>query len=447
MLDVKFIRDHPDLVREAVRKKGEDPGVVDSVLHLDEARRKILVELEQLRAEQKRLGRAIAAQASQQEKSECRKAGRAQTEGQGASVLDSPRAQAEVMSSRIGHLEKELREREGDLIGELLHVPNIPHPDVVEGAGEEDNVERPGSRWGEPRRFDFDPKPHWEIGEHLGILDFERGVKVSGSRMYLTMGLGCRLVRALINFMIDVHVNEHGYQEVYPPVLVLRESMTGTGQLPKFEEDAYRTDPDDLFLIPTAEVPVTNMHRDEILEPGTLPLNYVAYTACFRREAGSAGRDTRGVIRVHQFDKVEMVKFVEPERSYEEYGKLTDNACAIMRKLGLAHRIMDMCTGDLGFTAAKKCDPEAWFPARNGYLEVSSCSNFEDFQARRAQIRYRREKGAKPQFVHTLNGSGLAVGRTLAAILENYQEKDGSVRIPEVLVPYMSGTERLTLPA
>jgi len=250
-------------------------------------------------------------------------------------------------------------------------------------------------------------------------------------------------VRALINFMIDVHVREHGYEEVYPPYLVLRESMKGTAQLPKFEDDAFRTEPDDLFLIPTAEVPVTNLHRDEILEPGVLPLNYVAYTACFRREAGAAGRDTRGLIRVHQFDKVEMVKFVEPGTSYEHYDALTDHACDILRKLNLPYRIMDMCTGDVGFAQAKKCDPEAWFPSRNGYLEVSSCSNYEEFQARRANIRYRPEPGAKPQFVHTLNGSGLAIGRTFAAILENYQEKDGSVRIPDILVPYMGGIERL----
>ena len=425
MIDIKLLRNNPDLFRQGIKKKGEAYDI-EPLLALDARRREILVEVEGLRADQKKAGQQIPI---------------LKKEGKDASEL---LAQLTTISERTTQLDEDLRGVDAEIDNLLLYVPNLPHPDVPAGAGEDENVERPGSRWGEPRKFDFEPKPHWEIGEGLGILNFERGVKVSGSRSYITYGLGCKLTRALIAFMIDVHVKDHGYTEVYTPYLVLRESMVGTGQLPKFEEDAFRTDPDDLFLIPTGEVPVTNMLRDEILDPGTLPLNYVTYTACFRREAGAAGRDTRGIIRVHQFDKVEMVKFVAPETSYDEYDRLTDNACEILRCLGLPYRIMDMCTGDLGFTAAKKCDPEAWMPSRNAYLEISSCSNFEDFQARRISIRYRPEQGAKPQFVHTLNGSGLAVSRTLAAILENYQEADGSVRIPAPLIPYMDDIEKIS---
>jgi seryl-tRNA synthetase len=287
--------------------------------------------------------------------------------------------------------------------------------------------------WGEPRKLEFQPLPHWEIGERLGLMDFERAAKISGARFALLKGLGAKLERAITTFMLDLHTGEHGYEEIYPPYLVRRECMVGTGQLPKFEEDAYRTDPDDLFLVPTAEVPVTNMYRDEILEPGSLPIYHVAYTACFRREAGSAGRDTRGMIRVHQFDKVELVKFVEPSTSFDELEKLLADAEDVLKRLELPYRVSLMCTGDLGFTAAKKYDPEVWMPGQDRYVEISSCSNFTDFQARRANIRYRAEAGARAEFVHTLNGSGLAVGRTLAAVLENYQQPDGSVVIPEVL--------------
>ncbi|HZK67302.1 MAG TPA: serine--tRNA ligase, partial [Chloroflexota bacterium] len=287
---------------------------------------------------------------------------------------------------------------------------------------------------------------HWEIGERLGIMDFERAVKISGARFGVLKGLGARMERAIISFMLDLHTQEHGYTEIMPPYLVRRECMLGTGQLPKFEEDAYRTEPDDLFLVPTAEVPVTNLHREEILEPGSLPIYYVAYTACFRREAGSAGRDTRGLIRVHQFNKVELVKFVQPDSSYDELEKLLADAEDVLRRLGLPYRVSLMCTADLGFTAAKKYDPEVWMPGQDRFVEISSCSNFADFQARRANIRYRPEAGAKAEFVHTLNGSGLAVGRTMAAILENYQEADGSVTIPEALRPYMGGMERIPAP-
>jgi seryl-tRNA synthetase len=421
MLDPKLIRSDPDTVRARLARRGDASSIaaLDEFLGLDQERRKLLVEVEDLKAERNRVSAEIAKTKS--------------SGGDAQAMIEEMRS----VGDRVKGLDDEVRSVDEKLSDILLNIPNTPHDSVPDGTSEDENVERPGSRWGEPREFDFEPKPHWEIGEALGILDFERGVKIAGSRSYVTKGLGCRLVRSLIDFMIDVHTSEHGYTEVSTPYLVLRECMIGTGQLPKFEFDMYRTDPDDLFLIPTSEVPVTNLHRDEILEPGTLPLNYVCYSANFRREAGAAGRETRGLIRVHQFDKVELVKFCEPEKSYEEYARLTDNACAIFRKLELPHRIMDMCAGDVGFKASIQCDPEAWFPGQGKYIEVSSCSNFEDFQARRAGIRYRPERGAKPRFVHTLNGSGLAVGRTFAAILENYQEADGSVAIPSGLIPYM----------
>jgi len=298
-------------------------------------------------------------------------------------------------------------------------------------------------RWGEPRKFDFEPKPHWEIGTRLGILDFERAAKVAGARFTVYKGAGARLERALINFMLDVHTQEHGYTEIWPPFLANAASMTGTGQLPKFAEDMFRCEGTDLYMIPTAEVPVTNLHRDEILDGDQLPIYYVAYSPCFRAEAGAHGRDTRGLIRQHQFNKVELVKFVRPEDSYDELEKLVADAEDILRRLGLPYRVSMMCTADVGFAAAKKYDPEVWMPSYGRYVEISSCSNFEDFQARRANIRFRRHPKAKPEYVHTLNGSGLAVGRTLAAILENYQNEDGSVTIPEVLRPYMGGMTRI----
>jgi seryl-tRNA synthetase len=323
-------------------------------------------------------------------------------------------------------------------------VPNLPHESVPIGQSDADNVVV-GS-WGTPRRFDFAPRPHWEIGEELDILDFERASRIAGPRFVVFKGLGARLERALISWMIDVHVAEHGYVEVATPYLVRRECMVGTGQIPKFVEDndAYYVEMDDLYLLPTAEVSVTNLHRDELLPPGSLPIKYVCYSASFRREAGASGRDTRGTIRMHQFDKVEMVKFGEPETSYDELESLLDDAQDLLRRLELPYRTVLMCTADLGFTAAKKYDPEVWLPAQDKYVEVSSCSNFEAFQARRANIRYRPAAGAKPEYVHTLNGSGLALSRTLAAVLENYQEADGAVTIPQVLRPYMGGLDRIT---
>lgn len=343
------------------------------------------------------------------------------------------------VGDHIKQLDEQIRQLEEELDGLLLSMPNVPHESVPVGQSEEDNVEV--RRWGEPRSFPFAPKPHWDIADQLGLLDFERAAKVAGSRFVFYKGLGARLERALINFMLDIHLDEFGYQEVWPPYLVNRASMIGTGQLPKFAEDAFHLDSEDYFLIPTAEVPVTNLHRDEILAADDLPLYYAAYSACFRAEAGSAGRDTRGLIRQHQFNKVELVKFVKPEDSYAELETLTRQAETILQRLGLPYRVVALCTGDLGFSAAKTYDIEVWLPSYGTYREISSCSNFEAFQARRANIRFRREPNAKPEYVHTLNGSGLAIGRTVAAILENYQQEDGSVVIPEALRPYMGNRD------
>lgn len=321
----------------------------------------------------------------------------------------------------------------------MLRIPNIPNPQVPDGETDEDNIEI--RNWLEPTKFDFEPKAHWDIGTNLNILDFERAGKVTGSRFTFYKGLGARLERAVISYFLDTHTEKHGYTEILPPYMVNRTSMIGTGQLPKFEEDAFKISEDDYFLIPTAEVPVTNLYRDEILKGDELPLKHVAYSACFRSEAGSAGRDTRGLVRQHQFNKVELVKFTKPEQSYEELEKLTNDAETVLKELGIPYRVVRICKGDLGFTAALKYDLEVWMPSYNRYVEISSCSNFEDFQARRANIRYKEDAKAKPQYVHTLNGSGVAIGRTVAAILENYQSEDGSVTIPEVLRPYMGGRE------
>jgi seryl-tRNA synthetase len=323
----------------------------------------------------------------------------------------------------------------------MLNIPNVPQADVPVGEGAQDNKEI--RRWGEPRQFDFQPKNHWDIGEELEILDFNRAAKIAGARFALYRGQGAQLERALINFMLDLHTRERGYQEMLPPFLVNRESMTGTGQLPKFEEDLFRIVHPDFFLIPTAEVPLTNIHREEILEKEDLPIRYVAYTPCFRREAGSHGQDVRGLIRQHQFNKVELVKFTEPHKSREELETLVQDAEEVLRRLGLSYRVVELCTGDLGFAAAKTYDLEVWLPGQQTFREISSCSNFEDFQARRMAIRYRPEKKGKPVFVHTLNGSGLAIGRTLVAVLENYQQKDGSVIVPEALRPYLGGLGRI----
>lgn len=418
MLDIKFIRENPDLIRESLQKKGDDATPIDDILRLDEERRKQLSEMERLRAWRRSMSKHIG------------------TTGEKPAEL---LIQMHETRTKVEWLKDGLKQIDADLNNLLLRLPNIVHESVPYGKDESENVVV--RYWGTPEEFTFTPLAHWELGERLGIIDFQRGVKLSGSRFYVLKGLGAKLERALIDWMIDLHTKEHGYVEVATPYLVRREVMVGTGQLPKFEDDLYRCDVDDLFLIPTAEVPVVNLHRDEIFDPGALPLYYVCYTACFRREAGAAGRDTRGVIRVHQFDKVELVKFAEPATSYDELDKLVDNAADVLRKLNIPHRITLMCSGDLGFAATKKYDVDAWFPGQNRYVEVSSCSNCESFQARRANIRYRRAAKAKPEFVHTLNGSGLAVGRTSAAILENYQQPDGSVIVPEVLRPYLGGIE------
>jgi seryl-tRNA synthetase len=419
-----MIRQNPEKVREGLRKIGEDTAQVDQILALDEKRRSMLTEVEQLKAERNTVSDEIA---------------RMKREKQDATETIERMRQ---VSQQIKDFDNELREVDAALQDALLRIPNLPHESVHVGESDEDNMEI--RRWGEQTQFDFEPLPHWDIGVNLGIIDFERAGKVTGSRFNFLKGLGARLERALINFMLDLHTSEHGYQEVLPPFIVNKASATGTGQLPKFAEDMFKLEGLDYYLIPTAEVPVTNLYRDEILDMEDLPIYHVAYSACFRSEAGAAGRDTRGLIRVHQFSKVELVKFVTPESSYEELEKLTNNAETVLQRLGLPYRVTQMCTGDLGFTAAKKYDPEVWMPSYGRYVEISSCSNFEDFQARRANIRFRREKGAKPEYVHTLNGSGIAVGRCLAAILENYQQADGSVVIPEALRPYMGGLERIT---
>lgn len=421
MLDLKFLRANFEEVKQKLQHRGEDLADFEQFEQLDRRRRELIAQAEELKNKRNDVSQQIAM--LKREKKDA----------------DHLIAEMRQVGERIKVLDDELREVEQQLEALLLSIPNVPHESVPIGESEDDNVEI--RKWGEPRSFSFEPKPHWEIADQLGILDFERAAKVTGSRFVFYKGLGARLERALINFMLDLHVEQHGYEEVLPPYIVNRASMTGTGQLPKFEEDAFRIESEDYFLIPTAEVPVTNLHRDEILSVDDLPIKYVAYSACFRSEAGSAGRDTRGLIRQHQFNKVELVKFVKPEDSYEELEKLTHDAERVLQLLGLPYRVMSMCTADLGFTAAKKYDIEVWLPSYSTYREISSCSNFEAFQARRANIRFRRDPKAKPEHVHTLNGSGLAIGRTVAAILENYQQEDGTVVIPEVLRPYMGGKD------
>ncbi|KWZ80024.1 serine--tRNA ligase [Heyndrickxia coagulans] len=417
MLDIKFLRAHFDEVKERMQHRGEDLTDFEKFSGLDQRRRELIMESEALKNRRNEVTQQVAA--LKREKKDATK------------LIEEMRGVGE----KIKALDAELKQVEAELEMLMLSIPNIPHESVPVGDSEEDNVEI--RKWGEVPAFGFEPKPHWDIATDLGILDFERAAKVTGSRFVFYKGLGARLERALYNFMLDLHVEEHGYEEVLPPYMVNRASMTGTGQLPKFEEDAFLVNEKDYFLIPTAEVPVTNYHRDEILNGDDLPINYVAFSACFRSEAGSAGRDTRGLIRQHQFNKVELVKFVKPEDSYNELEKLTGHAEKVLQLLGLPYHVMSMCTADLGFTAAKKYDIEVWMPSQHVYREISSCSNFEAFQARRANIRFRREPNAKPEHVHTLNGSGLAIGRTVAAILENYQQADGSVVVPEVLRPYM----------
>lgn len=426
MLDLKFVRENPEAVRQAMKDKGES-GDLDTLLAGDQKRRDLLKEVEELKQTRNRVSREIGLAGADSDASQIKK------------------EEMREVSGRIKALDEELRSVESEMDYLLLGIPNIPDPDVPRGRDEDDNVEV--RRWGSPPEFSFNPLAHWDIGANLDIIDFPRAGKITGSRFALYYGAGAQLERALISFMLDLHTGSHGYREVFPPFLVNADSMTGTGQLPKFAEDAFRIEGTDYYLIPTAEVPVTNLHRDEILEAEQLPLNYAAYSACFRAEAGAHGRDTRGLIRQHQFNKVELVKFVLPEESDQELEKLTENAEKVLQLLGLPYRVMLMCTGDLGFAPAKKYDLEVWLPAYNTYREISSCSNFRDFQARRASIRYRPANGKKARFVHTLNGSGVAVGRTVAAILENYQQEDGSVMVPEPLQRYMNGMKCIELPS
>jgi seryl-tRNA synthetase len=421
MLDVKYLRENLETAEALLKTRG---AAVDlsGFRALDEERRKLLQANELLKAERNRVSDEI---------------GKARDK----SLVQDQILQMRAVSANIKGQDEELKQIEESLADLLLTIPNIPSASVPVGASEADNLVV--RKWGEPPEFPFAPKPHWEIGESLGILDFERGAKLTGARFTLYRGAGARLERALINFMLDLHTGRHNYVEMLPPFMVNRESMTGTGQLPKFEEDLFRLDGLDYFLIPTAEVPVTNIHRGEILRGADLPLCYTAYTPCFRKEAGSYGKDTRGLVRQHQFNKVELVKFVRPSESYRELENLTADAEEVLQLLGLPYRVVELCTADLGFSAAKTYDLEVWLPAQNTYREISSCSNFEDFQARRAAIRFREDDRAKPEFVHTLNGSGLAVGRTVVAILENFQQADGTVAIPEPLRPYMGGAERI----
>lgn len=422
MLDLKFIRSNPEVVRDALAKRRAE-APLDELLALDEKRRNLLVEAEQLKNRRNTVSEEVA---------------RMKKAGQDASAVI---AEMREVSQRIKEMDDALRDLETRIHEIQLMIPDIPHESVPVGKDSSENVEV--RRWGEPTRFAFEPKAHWDIGVDLGILDFERAGKIAGARFVVQRGLGSRLERALVNFMLDLHTQEHGYTEVYPPFLVNRASMIGTGQLPKFAEDMFKCEGYDYYLAPTAEVPVTNLHRGEILEGTQLPIYYTAYTACFRAEAGAAGRDTRGMIRVHQFDKVELVKFTRPETSFDELEKLTRDAEDVLQKLKLPYRVMALCTGDLGFSSAKTYDLEVWMPSYNRYVEISSCSNFMDFQARRADVKFRPEPGVRAEYVHTLNGSGLAVGRTFAAILENYQQADGTVVVPEVLRPYMGGMERI----
>ncbi|MDN3360224.1 serine--tRNA ligase [Priestia megaterium] len=421
MLDLKFLRANFNEVKEKLKFRGEDLTDLGRFEELDAKRRELIAQTEELKSKRNEVSQQIA---------------QLKREKQDADHLI---VEMREVGDRVKQLDEELRRVEEELELLLLSIPNVPHESTPVGETEDDNVEV--RKWGEIKQFDFEPKPHWDLGTDLNILDFERASKVTGSRFVFYKGLGARLERALINFMMDLHMDEHGYEEILPPYMVNRTSMTGTGQLPKFEEDAFKIKEEDYFLIPTAEVPVTNLHRDEILSGDQLPIAYTAYSACFRSEAGSAGRDTRGLIRQHQFNKVELVRFVKPEDSYDELEKLTGHAEKVLQLLGLPYRVLSMCTADLGFTAAKKYDIEVWIPSYETYREISSCSNFESFQARRANIRFRRDTKAKPEHVHTLNGSGLAIGRTVAAILENYQQEDGSIQIPEVLRPYMGNKE------
>ncbi len=422
MLEAKYIREHLDEVRERLALRGQAINLDPFVL-IDGERRKAIQEWERLRSLQKKVSDEVS---------------KKKREGQDATDLIE---EMKKVSQDLKMLDGVIEEKEKALQDILLLVPNLPHATVPRGTDSSENVEV--RRWGEIPKFDFEPKAHWDLGEELGILDFKNGAKITGARFTLYWDLGAKLERALINFMLDLHTREHGYREVLPPFMVNRTTMTGTGQLPKFEEELFKVEGTEYFLIPTAEVPVTNIHQDEVLEEKVLPLYYTAYTPCFRKEAGSYGKDTRGLIRQHQFNKVELVKFTKPENSYDELEKLLSNAEEVLKRLKLPYRVVNLCSGDLGFSASKTYDIEVWLPGQHTFKEISSCSNFEDFQARRAKIRYRISGKSKTEYVHTLNGSGLAVGRTLVAILENYQQADGSVTIPEVLRPYLYGVDRI----
>lgn len=422
MLDARRIRTDAELVKDSLLNRNADTGLIDQFLAADEKRRKNLAVSEEKKSLRNKASANVA---------RMKKAGE-----DAAGLMEQTRA----LGDEIKVLDDELRGIEEEIQYILLHIPNVPHESVPVGKDEGANTEI--RRWGTPREFGFSVKAHWEVGETLNILDFERASKVTGARFTFYRGLGARLERALITFMLDIHTLEHGYEELLPPFIVNQHSMTGTGQLPKFAEDSYRLEgPDGFYLVPTAEVPVTNYYREEILDAQRLPICHCAYTPCFRSEAGAAGRDTRGLIRQHQFNKVELVKFALPENSYDELEALTANAEEVLKRLELPYRVVTLSTGDLGFSAAKTYDLEVWLPSAGMYREISSCSNFEDYQARRANIRFRREPKAKPEFVHTLNGSGVAIGRTTAAILENYQNADGSVTIPAALRPYMGDIE------
>jgi len=425
MLDLKLVRKNPELIKEGLKKRNSGTEIVDKFLKVEESRRQKLVLVEQMKNERNIVSEEI---------------GRLKKAGQNAEEIVLKMRET---SQKIKEVDEEIRVIEEELNQLLLDIPNLPHESVPVGV--DDSANQEVRRWGTPPEFTFSPQPHWDIGEQLGILDFERAAKVTGARFVFYKGWGARLERALINFMLDVHTKEHGYVELLPPFMANRESMTGTGQLPKFVEDMFHLEGTEYFLIPTAEVPVTNYYREEILAEEELPLYHCAYSPCFRAEAGAHGRDTRGLIRQHQFNKVEMVKFAHPGTSYEELEKLTANAERILQLLELPYRVMALSSGDMGFSSAKTYDLEVWLPSAGMYREISSCSNFEDFQARRANIRFRPTGGGKPEFVHTLNGSGLAIGRTTAAILENYQEEDGSVRIPQALQPYMGGLEKIAV--
>ena len=423
MLDIRKIREDYEGIRKSVESRGQGSYNIERIPELDEKRRSILSTVEQMKNKQNVDSKAIPAM---------------KKEGKDTTAL---MAEMKQLSEEIKKLDGELAVIEEDIRNTLLFIPNTPNPAVPVGKDDSENVEV--RKWGEPRDFDFEKKAHWDVGQDLDILDFERAAKIAGTRFTVYKGMGARLERSVINFMLDLHTGEHGYTEILPPFMVNRDAMTGTGQLPKFEDDMFHVPAKDFFLIPTAEVPVTNLRMNEILEEGELPVYYTAYTPCFRKEAGSAGRDTRGLIRQHQFNKVELVKFVKPENSYDELESLLLAAEEVLKRLEIPYRVVRLSTGDLGFSSAMTYDIEVWMPSYERYVEISSCSNFEDYQARRGNIRFRPDSKGKPEFVHTLNGSGLAVGRTVAAILENYQQEDGSVIIPDALKPYM-GIDRIS---